>query len=261
MMSQKLLLIILLVSYGTAVIVPLYNLNSRSFYWYYSALILGALGWAVQGILLYQWIDTPIGQNLTYLNVFAMVTWFNSLVVLLVSLYRPLQSLSLFVLPVAMGAMIGAKCFVSYNIVHPAHHPGELIHIFLAIIAISLFFLGALQALLLFLQQSLLRSSTRSAFIQQLPALETNESMLFIFLSCGLFFLGLVLVLSMMTFNGFNAPAFQWRVTTTIITWLIFAILLTGRFLAGWRGRIAIYWTLIGSGLLGLSYFISHWLN
>jgi hypothetical protein len=40
----------------------------------------------------------------------------------------------------------------------------------------------------------------------------------------------------------------------TLVSWAIFAALLVGRFLFGWRGRIALRWTLWGFGVLLLAY-------
>ena len=41
----------------------------------------------------------------------------------------------------------------------------------------------------------------------------------------------------------------------SIIAWFVFAILLYGRWQAGWRGRTAIRWTLSGFVSLMLAYF------
>ena len=40
----------------------------------------------------------------------------------------------------------------------------------------------------------------------------------------------------------------------TLIAWLVFALLLTGRQMLGWRGRTAVRWTLSGFSLLLLAY-------
>ena len=39
------------------------------------------------------------------------------------------------------------------------------------------------------------------------------------------------------------------------LSWIVFAILLFGRWRFGWRGRTAVRWTLSGFALLGLAYF------
>ena len=45
------------------------------------------------------------------------------------------------------------------------------------------------------------------------------------------------------------------KVVLAIIAWVVFGILLLGRWRFGWRGRQALRWTLAGYVLLGLSYF------
>jgi ABC-type uncharacterized transport system permease subunit len=42
------------------------------------------------------------------------------------------------------------------------------------------------------------------------------------------------------------------------VSWLIFAALLLGRHLRGWRGRLALRWTLAGFATLLLAYVGSH---
>jgi len=39
-----------------------------------------------------------------------------------------------------------------------------------------------------------------------------------------------------------------------VASWLIFAALLAGRYLYGWRGRVALRWTLVGFVALLLAY-------
>jgi len=41
----------------------------------------------------------------------------------------------------------------------------------------------------------------------------------------------------------------------SIVAWLVFGVLLWGRWKYGWRGRIAIRWALSGYGILLLAYF------
>jgi ABC-type uncharacterized transport system permease subunit len=40
----------------------------------------------------------------------------------------------------------------------------------------------------------------------------------------------------------------------SVLSWLVFAILLTGRYQFGWRGRQAVRWLYAGSTLLLLAY-------
>ena len=47
---------------------------------------------------------------------------------------------------------------------------------------------------------------------------------------------------------------FDHKTIFTLLSWLTFGILLAGRYLRGWRGRIALRYTLVGFVLIVLSY-------
>jgi ABC-type uncharacterized transport system permease subunit len=51
-----------------------------------------------------------------------------------------------------------------------------------------------------------------------------------------------------------KALSFNHKTVFAILSWLIFAALLAGRHLRGWRGRIALRWTLAGFAALLLAY-------
>jgi ABC-type uncharacterized transport system permease subunit len=52
--------------------------------------------------------------------------------------------------------------------------------------------------------------------------------------------------------------SFEHKTVFAFISWLIFAALLLGRHLRGWRGRLALRWTLAGFATLLLAYVGSH---
>jgi ABC-type uncharacterized transport system permease subunit len=47
---------------------------------------------------------------------------------------------------------------------------------------------------------------------------------------------------------------FSHMVLFGMLSWVVFAVLLLGRHFKGWRGRIAVRWTLSGFGFLILAY-------
>lgn len=51
-----------------------------------------------------------------------------------------------------------------------------------------------------------------------------------------------------------NALPFDHKTVFSILSWLIFAVLLFGRHVWGWRGRMALRWTLAGFVVLLLAY-------
>jgi ABC-type uncharacterized transport system permease subunit len=51
-----------------------------------------------------------------------------------------------------------------------------------------------------------------------------------------------------------RALRFEHKTVFVILSWLIFGLLLVGRWRYGWRGRTALRWTLAGFVLLMLGY-------
>jgi ABC-type uncharacterized transport system permease subunit len=68
-------------------------------------------------------------------------------------------------------------------------------------------------------------------------------------------------LLSLTLFSGFVfvdnlfAQHLVHKTVLALSAWVVFGILLTGRVRFGWRGRVAIRWTIGGFALLGLAYF------
>ena len=88
-----------------------------------------------------------------------------------------------------------------------------------------------------------------------MPALQTQESLLFQSLGLGFFLLSLSLVSGVMFVDDLLAQHLAHKTILSIATWLVFAVLLWGRWRHGWRGRTATRWTLWGFALLALAYF------
>jgi ABC-type uncharacterized transport system permease subunit len=68
-----------------------------------------------------------------------------------------------------------------------------------------------------------------------------------------------VLTLALVTGSFFVEDLFAQhlvhKVALAVVAWVVFGILLLGRWRMGWRGRQALRWTLSGYVLLGLAYF------
>jgi ABC-type uncharacterized transport system permease subunit len=51
-----------------------------------------------------------------------------------------------------------------------------------------------------------------------------------------------------------RAAKFNHKTVFGVLSWIVFALLLGGRAIYGWRGRIAVRWTLAGFLMLVLAY-------
>lgn len=149
----------------------------------------------------------------------------------------------------------------------PEHH--ELInadsvffrlHFLIAMLAYSLFTLAALHALLMSAVEKNLHRGRLSPLLSGLPPLLTMETLLFRLINIAFVLLTLTLI-SGIAFSEtlFGKPlTFSHKTIFGILSWLIFAGLLVGRHLRGWRGRIALRWTLSGFVVLLLAYVGYH---
>ena len=142
---------------------------------------------------------------------------------------------------------------------HTAAHsslPIFKLHLAMAFAAYALFTIAALHALLIALAEKHLHKAVPPAVVAGLPPLLTLEKLLFRMVQAGFFLLTLTLLSgALFSEEIFGHPApFNHKTVFGLISWLIFAALLLGRRIYGWRGRTAIYWTLTGFISLMLAY-------
>ena len=240
--------------YIIAILCQLQNLYKRRKTYTYLTWLLGLLAISLHGWLLHQWIDLPIGQNLTFLNILSMVIWLAALLTLLSNLRLPVLNLTLFIFPLAALSMIAVLLFPHSYILNTADYPKALIHILLAIFTFSFMCIAATQAVLLAIQEYYLRKK-QTSLIQTLLPLETMESFLFQTISIGFILLTILLITALIFFHHIFSFDLIQKTLLTFISWIIFGVLLCGRYIAGWRGKIAIRGTLFGFLLLVLAYF------
>jgi ABC-type uncharacterized transport system permease subunit len=74
-------------------------------------------------------------------------------------------------------------------------------------------------------------------------------------LAAGLALLTLGIVAGFMFVEDFMAQHLLHKTVLSLIAWVIFAVLLWGRFRRGWRGRTAVRYTLAGFAVLMLGFF------
>jgi ABC-type uncharacterized transport system permease subunit len=167
-----------------------------------------------------------------------------------------LRGLQLLVFPVAAVCSLAPAVLGTSQ---PMPNAGEAMlaaHVIVALLAYGLLTIAALHALLLSALDRKLRTGALPPVLTGLPPLLTMETMLFRIIIGGFVLLSAT-VLSGLLFSEelFGMPlTFTHKNVFTLISWAIFAALLVGRFLFGWRGRVALRWTLWGFGVLVIAY-------
>ena len=128
-------------------------------------------------------------------------------------------------------------------------------HIAMATTAFAFLTIGAALAVAQVVVDRRLRSRQPLGILRILTPLESLESGCFHSILAGFLLLTLALVSGAFFVENLFAQHLVHKVVLAIVAWIVFGVLLLGRWRFGWRGRKALRWTLAGYVLLGLSYF------
>ncbi len=175
-------------------------------------------------------------------------------IVLVSSLRRPVDNLFVILFPFATLTIILEATLQGDYTPRADISGGILSHIVLSVIAYSLLTIAAAQALLLSFGDNRLRRHD-IVLVRNMPPLETMDQLMFELLWVGLVFLTLSILSGFMFLEGLEGPGLVHHTAITLAAWMVFTVLLWGRYQLGWRGAIASRWTLAGFVLLALGYF------
>ena len=128
-------------------------------------------------------------------------------------------------------------------------------HVAMATTAFAFLTIGAVLAIAQVVVDRRLRSRRPLGILRILTPLESLESGCFHSILGGFALLTLALVSGAFFVENLFAQHLVHKVALAIVAWIVFGVLLLGRWRFGWRGRKALRWTLVGYVLLGLSYF------
>lgn len=209
----------------------------------------------LHSLLLYGLIFTPRGMDLGFFNTTSLVGWLMAIIAL-TTLFKPgFENLGVVLFPAAGISALIAELFPHDKLwVIDTYWPLDA-HIILSLIAYSLLAVAALQAILIAIQERRLRSHAPRSVWNALPPLQAMERFLFQLISAGFILLTLALFAGLIFVHNLLAQHLVHKTVLSVLAWVVFAILLWGRWRYGWRGRTAIRWTLGGFLALMLAYF------
>jgi ABC-type uncharacterized transport system permease subunit len=122
-------------------------------------------------------------------------------------------------------------------------------------LAYSLLAIAAVLALLLATQEKALRTRTLNAWADALPPLTQTESLMFKLIGAGFALLTLTLLSGILFVHNLHAQHQAHTAILSLVAWIIFGVLLFGRWRWGWRGRRAVNLALAGMAILLLAFF------
>jgi ABC-type uncharacterized transport system permease subunit len=210
----------------------------------------------LHSVLLFDSIFAPEGMRLGVGNAMSAIIWLTVLIYWIGSFFYNLDGLQTMVMPVAAVCALLPVVFPSLRPLPNTEFTLFKVHLLIAMLAYSLFTIASLHVLLMALIERRLHGGALPALLQKMPPLLTMETLLFRIITAGFVLLTLTLA-SGMVFSEelFGKPVrFDHKVVFGILSWFVFAALLGGRQLYGWRGRVAVRWTLTGFVMLLLAY-------
>lgn len=220
-----------------------------------AGLLLAAAASALHAWLLQRTLFGAHGMTLGIGGSVSLFAWQCALLVIIASLLRPLESLSLVIFPLTAISVFATGWLPPDPDAVSGLRGAIQIHVGLSILAYGLLTLSAVQALLFTLQDHFLRRHRPLALSQSLPPLQTMERLLFQLMATGWFALTLALATGLIFAGNLFEQHLIDKTILSVAAWLVFSVLLWGRLRFGWRGRSAVRWALGGYCALILAYF------
>jgi ABC-type uncharacterized transport system permease subunit len=192
--------------------------------------------------------------DLHFFAALSLVAGVVSALTLIVNLSRPVAALGVIVFPLS-ALLLGIDMFAA-----PATTPQAMdwqikLHVTVALLAFSVLSIAAALAILLALQERALRHRQFGALLRALPPLTLTETLLFRLIGAGFVLLSLTLLTGILFVDNLFAQHLVHKTVLSIVAWLVFGVLLWGRWRHGWRGRRAVNMTLSGMAILLLAFF------
>ena len=216
--------------------------------------ILAATGLAIHGEGIFSLILPRYGFDLTMGNALSLIGLELAAIALIAAIEPTLRGMS--------GGLILLAAFTvlwmgpSGDVTDGAALAWQVrAHVLIAMLSYGLLAVGAIVAVFALVQERRLQAAKLSQVNQLFAPLETTDRMLFVLAASG--FIGQTLAISTGTtfVSNLLEQHLAHKLGISLLAWIVFGVLLIGRFLRGWRGKRAVRLYLGGFALLCLAYF------
>jgi ABC-type uncharacterized transport system permease subunit len=215
-------------------------------------LILAVSGGAIviHGMLLWSTLLDSQGILMGLGVSLSLAGWLSAVLIVMSSLSKPVETLGMFIFPISMltlwlPAWLPVPHLMDFSIG---------VHVMTSLVAYTLLGLAAAQALLILIQEKRLKLKQWNGVLGSLPPLIDMEKTHLEWLMAGFFMLSLALVTGLLYVEDLFAQHLAHKTLFSLLSWLLVASLLIGRWRLGWRGQKAAKLSLIGYGLLVIGF-------
>lgn len=222
-----------------------------------------AFALALQGVDLYVDLFGSGSMRFSFSLALSLMLWLAVLIYWLESFNSRMDGLQPLVLPFAAICTALPVFFPQVHVITHADAWGFKLHFLAAMLAYSLFTLSALHAVFMGIVERKLHQKVLNRHLASLPPVLTMEALLFRMIIIAFSLLTVALASGILfSETGFGkTPALDHKTLFAFASWGIFAALLIGRRVYGWRGRIALRWTMTGFLFLLLAYIGSRFVS
>ena len=224
--------------------------------------ILGAV--VLQGIGLHDGLFGETGMRFSFSFALSLMLWLAVIIYWLESFRSRMDGLQPLVLPLAAVCALLPIAFPQVHVIGHATAWIFKVHFLTAMLAYGMFTLSAMHAVFMgIVEKTLHQKASIGLRFANLPPLLTMEALLFRMIAVAFSLLTVALVTGVMfSEEVFSKPVvLDHKTLFAFFAWGIFAALLIGRKAYGWRGRIALRWTLAGFLVLMLAYVGSRFVS
>lgn len=218
-------------------------------------LYVGIAAVIFHALALYPIIFTAQGIDIGFFSALTFTSWLMATLLVIASFSLPISCLGLLVYPFALITLLLRASSDQQHLLTDLLASGLQTHILFSLLAYSLLSIAVAQALLLYIQDKYLHNKHPSGFLHSLPSLESMETLLFRLIGLGVIALSVSLLSGFIYLDDMFAQHLVHKTILSFIAWAVFVILLWGHYKFGWRGKIAIKWSMAGFTLLMLAYF------
>ena len=156
--------------------------------------LLGLLGLLAHAGTLYGNMLTLAGINLGFFTAVSLTAWIISALLLLSAINKPVDNLAILIFPFAALGVALAFYYPQEHLLNRQAGWMLIWHVISSMLAYALLTLASTQALLLAIQDNQLHHHRAYGFMQNLPPLQTMETLLFDMIGLGFILLSLSLI-------------------------------------------------------------------
>jgi len=222
--------------------------------YFFVACLLSAIAIVLHGDALFPLILPENGFDLSVGHLISMIGLELGVIALIAALEPTLRGMSagMLILSAATALLVGSPGDATAG---AALAWQVRAHILLALFSYGLLTVGAIVAVYALIQERRLQTARITPMNQLFAPLETTEKLLIGVAGGGFAGLTLAIASGLSFVSDLLEQHLAHKFALSLVAWLIFGILLLGRFFAGWRGKRAVKLYLWGFATLCLAYF------